>query len=108
MCGYRCDGSDDARSNHSFTCGADEPVRRQLRWIVRQLNGAAQDLTVVEVKKHMAPVALKRLPARAYVALFREGAEQAGRVRIRRVVGTHSPWALIAVIDTGNLGRATI
>jgi pimeloyl-ACP methyl ester carboxylesterase len=85
-----------------------EPARRQLGWVLRQLNGAAADLTVAEIKRHVAPVALERLPARAYMALLKEGAAQAGGARISRVAGMHSPWALVAVIETGNLGPAAI
>jgi pimeloyl-ACP methyl ester carboxylesterase len=85
-----------------------DPVRRQLRWVVRQLNGAGRDLTTAEVKKHFAPIALKRLPAKLYVQLLRESAAQAGAVRVSRIAGTSSPWALIAVIDTENLGPAGI
>jgi hypothetical protein len=85
-----------------------EPARRQLGWVLRQLNGAAADLTIAEIKRHVAPVALERLSARAYMALLKEGAAQAGGARISLVASMHSPWALVAVIETGNLGPAAI
>jgi hypothetical protein len=76
-----------------------EPARRQLGWVLRQLNGAAADLTIAEIKRHVAPVALERLSARAYMALLKEGAAQAGGARISLVASMHSPWALVAVIE---------
>jgi hypothetical protein len=60
------------------------------------------------VKKHFAPVAFDRFPVRVYVQLLRDAAVQAGTTTVERIAGTTSPSALIAVIDTANLGPAAV